>query len=68
MLKLESTMLTTWGQGESPIFRRVMLAATGGAVSLFVLAMAVVMILQGSRGLKNLKKTQTIPHGTEGEA
>ena len=55
ILTLESTMLTTWGQSESPEFRRLMLALTGVAVSVFVLAMAVYMIVKGNRGLKELK-------------
>lgn len=58
MLTLESTMLTTWGEGESPLFRRIMLAATGGAVLLFVLAMAIGMILRGGRGLRALKTAE----------
>ena len=56
MLTLESTMLTTFGQGESPMFRQIMLAATGGAISLFVVMMAIYMIVQGSKGLKALKE------------
>ena len=58
MLTLESTMLTTWGEGESPLFRRLMLAATGAAVLIFVITMAVYMIVQGSRGLKRLKEEE----------
>ena len=55
MLTLESTMLTTWGQVEGELFRRVMLASTGAAVSLFLVAMAIYMIINGTRGLKALK-------------
>ena len=54
MLTLEATMLTTWGGDDR--FRRMMLAATGSAVSLLVVAMAILMIIQGNRGLQNLKE------------
>lgn len=56
MLTLESTMLNTWGQGESPVFRRLMLGLTGAAISLFVVAMAIYMIVKASRGLKEFKE------------
>lgn len=56
MLTLESTMLTTWGQNENPMFRRIMLAATGGVISLFIVAMAIYMIARGSKELKKLKE------------
>ncbi len=56
MLTLESTMLTTWGQNESTEFRQIMLATTGIAISLFILAMAIYMIVQGGKGLKELKE------------
>ena len=54
MLTLESTMLTTWGQGESVEFRRIMLAATGAVISLLIIVMAIFMIVHGSKGLKKL--------------
>lgn len=56
MLTLESTMLTTFGQTESPVFRRIMLAATGAAISLFIIVMAIYMIVQGNKGLKNQER------------
>jgi len=55
MLTLESTMLTTWGADEGPEFRRIMLAATGIAVSLFIVLMAISMIVIGNRELKKIK-------------
>lgn len=63
MLTLESTMLTTWGQGESDGFRRIMLASTGAAIAIFFVVMAIYMIAQGSKGLAKLKedeKTYTV--------
>lgn len=59
MLTLESTMLTTWGQGDDPTFRRIMLAATGAVISLFIVAMAIYMIATGTRALKSQKKKNT---------
>jgi hypothetical protein len=55
MLTLESTMLTTFGQGESPAFRQLMLALTGIAISAYIVTMAIYMIVKGNRGLKQLK-------------
>ena len=56
MLTLESTMLTTWGEKEGELFRRIMLTATGSAVSLFVIAMAIYMIVKGNRGLQKMRE------------
>ena len=58
MLTLESTMLTTFGQGESPAFRQLMLALTGIAISAFIVTMAIYMIVKGNRGLKQLKQSK----------
>ena len=55
MLTLESTMLTTWGEGESESFRQIMLALTGGVISVVIIAMAITMIVKGSRELKKWK-------------
>ncbi len=62
MLTLESTMLTTWGQEDSLEFRRIMLALTGGIISLIIIVMAIFMIIKGS---KDLKKFKEISHGTK---
>ena len=59
MLTLESTMLTTWGQGESDGFRRIMLASTGAAIAILFVVMAIYMIAQGSKGLKKLKNEKS---------
>lgn len=56
MLTLESTMLTTFGDGTMNLTaRRIMLGATGGIVSVFIIVMAVYMIVQSSKKLKALK-------------
>jgi len=52
LLTLESTMLTTFGgDGE---FRRIMLSVSGGAISVFIIAMAIYMIVQGTKQLRQL--------------
>ncbi len=53
MLTLTSTMLTTFGDETMDLSaRRLMLAATGAAVSAVILAMAVYMIVKGNQRLK----------------
>lgn len=62
MLTLESTMLTTFNDGTMDLLsRRIMLGASGGVISVFIIAMAVYMIVQGSKKIKLLKteKEQT---------
>ena len=55
MLTLESTMLTTWGKTESPAFRQLMLALTGGVIVIFIVVMAIYMITSGNRGIRTLQ-------------
>lgn len=56
MLTLESTMLTTFGDGTmTAIERKWMLGATGGAISLLIVATAIYMIAVGTKRLKELK-------------
>ena len=55
MLALETAMLSQFGQGEPPWFRRVMTSATGGFVCLAVLGMAVYMIVRSTKKLRELK-------------
>lgn len=52
MITLTSTMLTTFGQGDDPAFRRLMLGLLGGAVSVFIVTMAVYMIVRAQKALK----------------
>ena len=53
MLTLENTMLTTFsGKTMTPEKIRLFLALSGGAVSIFIVAMAVYMIVQANRKLK----------------
>lgn len=56
ILTLEATMLTTFGDGSMSILtRKIMLGCTGGVVSVFIIIMAIFMIAQSSKKLKELK-------------
>lgn len=54
MLALETAMFARFG-GDSPGFHRLMISATGGAVYLIVLAMALFMVIRSSVRLKQLR-------------
>ena len=55
MLTLESTMLTTFSDGTmTPMESKIMLGCTGGVISLFIVTMAIYMIVQSSKKLKEL--------------
>ena len=54
MLTLESTMLTTFGDGE--INARLMLGLTGGAVVAVIVTMALCMIMRANKQLKKMKE------------
>ena len=59
MLTLENTMLTTFrSQTMTPEKTRLLLALSGGAVSILIIAMAVYMIAQANRKLNSLEETQ----------
>ena len=56
MLTLESTMLTTFGDGTmTATAQKWMLGATGGAISVLIVATAIYMIVVGTKRLKELK-------------
>jgi len=56
MLTLESTMLTTFGDGTmTDAAQKWMLGATGGAISLMIVAAAVYMIVSGTKKLKECR-------------
>ncbi len=60
MITLTATMLTTFGDETTDIaFRRSMLGLIGGAVSIFIISMAIYMIYQGSKKIKILKSEDT---------
>ncbi len=56
MLSLETAMLAQFDNQSNPVFfRRIMVASTGGAVCLLILAMAVFMIFRSTKELKKLR-------------
>ncbi len=56
MLTLESTMLTTFGDGTMSLTgRRILLGISGGVISAFIIAMAIYMIVKGTEKIKLLK-------------
>ena len=56
MLTLESTMLTTFGDGTMTVVaQKWMLGATGGAISVLIVLTAIYMIASGTKKLKQLK-------------
>lgn len=60
MLALETAMLSQFGSGESPLFRRGMTSATGGFVCLIVLSTAVYMIVHSTKRLKKLRNDPAV--------
>ena len=55
MLTLESTMLTTFSDGTmTAVEQKWMLGATGGAISVLIIATAIYMIVTGTRKIKQL--------------
>ncbi len=52
MLTLTSTMITTFGEADGLLFRRIMLGSLGGAISVFIIVMSVYMTVRASKMLK----------------
>lgn len=57
MLSLETAMLTAFGEENSPLFRQIITGASGAAVCIAVLVMAVFMIVWSTKEIRKLKKT-----------
>ncbi len=55
MITLTSAMLTTFGTAEEASMRRLMLALLGGAVAIFITAMAIYIIRESTKKMKALK-------------
>lgn len=60
IITLEATMLTSFGSDMDIIVRKIFLGATGGVVSLFVLAIAINIIVNGSMKLNKNKNDSFI--------
>ena len=66
VLTLESTMLTTFGNGTlSLLERKILLATSGGAISAFIIVMAILMIVKGTKEIKLLKTAKERNDGTK---
>ena len=64
MLTLETTMLTTFGNKTMTLTaRKIMLGATGSVISICIIGMAIYMIVQGNKKLKQLKIVEEISNG-----
>lgn len=56
MLTLENTMLATFGgDGMTPEIQTLFLGLSGGAISIFIIAMAIYMIVQANRKIKYME-------------
>lgn len=56
MLTLESTMLTTFGDGTMSLTgRRILLGISGGVISVFIISMAIYMIVKGTKKIRLLR-------------
>ena len=64
MLTLEATMLTTFGSDTDILTRRIFLGISGGAVSAFIIGMAIYMIVQSTKQLRVLKEKENL-HGKQ---
>lgn len=59
MLTLESTMLTTFGgEAMSLTDRRIFLGLSGGAISAFIITMAIYMIIHSTKNIRILKNSK----------
>ena len=55
MITLETTMLTTFGEGQE-VFRQIITGCTGGAVVVFTITIAIIMLVNGYKQIKDIKK------------
>lgn len=64
LLTLENTMFASFGDENHGAFRQTMTACTGAAVCVFVLGLAIYMIINANRQLKEIKiDGEEIPNG-----
>ncbi len=58
MLTLETTMLTTFGDGTmKPLARKILLGGSGGVISVFIIIMAIYMIVRATKALQTTTNT-----------
>ena len=56
IITLEATMLTSFGSDMDIVVRKILLGITGGVVSLFVVLLAINIIVNGTKRIKNYKE------------
>lgn len=54
IITLEATMLTSFGADMDTMIRKLFIGLTGGVVSLFVICLALIIIIKGTKQLKKL--------------
>lgn len=59
VLTLETAMLSAFGEGNDPAFHRIMVAATGLAVCLFIFAAAIYMTVRSTREINRIKRSKS---------
>lgn len=57
LLTLETAMLSAFGAENGPEFRQIMTGATGAAVCVFILLLAVSMIVSSTKEIKRIKRS-----------
>jgi len=61
MLTLESTMLTTFGDGTMDMLeRKILLGVSGGTISAFIITMAIYMIVKSTNKIRLIKTGESI--------
>lgn len=65
ILSLETAMLAQFGGDDDPLFRKAMTAATGIAVCVTVVVMAIYMLWKSEKGLKSQKAKGEIENGQQ---
>lgn len=56
LMSLETAMLTAFGSGDDPVFRKIMTGATGAGVCLAVLGIASHMIITSTKEIRRIKE------------
>ncbi|MGM9647873.1 MAG: hypothetical protein ACI3YH_07070 [Eubacteriales bacterium] len=56
MLALETAMIAQFGGDSGPMFRRIMVAATGAGVSIVVIVLSVTMIVTANRAIRSINE------------
>lgn len=65
MLTLESSMLSAFGASMENVHKNIFLGASGGAISIFIIVMAVFMIMKSTKRLKQLNVSKEKINGKQ---